>query len=88
MNPASCTAGQTEVVKYIKLSCVSAGNVEVVGCVAPNSAEVAIGHTVNDDHFRYICTKDGETVRFYANGRKKNSNFLTQNDFLSIFQLV
>ncbi len=68
LNPATCIPGQTEVSNFVKSRCVSAGHVEDVGCVAPNGEEVMIDHTTDDGNFRYICLREGDNVRFFANG--------------------
>lgn len=69
MDPAKCTAGETAVENFVKFQCITVGKIEPIGCVAPNGAEVSIGQTTNDDHFQYICVRDGKTVRFYATGK-------------------
>lgn len=84
LDPATCTAGETVVEQFIKLQCIRVGNVAAIGCVAPNEAEMAIGQTTNDDHFRYICVRDGETVRFYATGIRI-PYFLKYHSNLSFF---
>lgn len=68
---ARCEKGKTEVIRpfFVKLSCIETGKAEPVACVLSNGREILKGHTIRDDHFRYICAPHGETLQFYATGK-------------------